>query len=193
MAAHGAGGSAFTDWWAYKFEVYDAIPQNGCLMQRAGVTTSFNSDSPRWRAGSTTEAAKAVQVRRHAAEHEALKFATLNRLPGSSPSTTASARSKPGKDADFVLWSGHPLSTQSRVEETWIDGALYFSRTRDAELRAADAAERRLLVQKALAAPPKKEKKEKEGGAGGVRPAEGWSCDDLGDIRTGDEEVANER
>ena len=88
---------------------------------------------------------------------------------------------EPGKDADFVIWSGHPLSTQSRVEETWIEGARYFSRERDAELRAADAAERRALVAKALAAPPPK-KKGKGEGRGDERPAEGWSCDDVGEL-----------
>ena len=45
MAKHGVGGSSFSDWWAYKFEVYDAIPYNGALMNKEGVTVSFNSDS----------------------------------------------------------------------------------------------------------------------------------------------------
>ena len=44
MAAHGATGSSFSDWWAYKFEVYDAIPYNGALMHEAGIAVSFNSD-----------------------------------------------------------------------------------------------------------------------------------------------------
>jgi imidazolonepropionase-like amidohydrolase len=29
---------------------------------------------------------------------------------------------EPGKDADFVIWSGDPLDVMSRVEQAWIDG-----------------------------------------------------------------------
>lgn len=40
-----------------------------------------------------------------------------------------------GKDADLVIWSGHPLSTYSRVETTFIEGEVYFDRQRDLTLR----------------------------------------------------------
>ena len=46
IARHGAGASTFSDWWAYKFEVYDAIPYAGALMHERGCVVSFNSDSP---------------------------------------------------------------------------------------------------------------------------------------------------
>ena len=179
MAAHGAGASSFADWWAYKFEVYDAIPQNVCLMHAAGIVTSINSDSSEMIRRLNQEASKGVL------------YCGMDEIAALGMATTAPARQlgiddrvgslEPGKDADFVIWSGHPLSTQSRVEETWIEGARYFSRERDAELRAADAAERRALVAKALAAPPPK-KKGKGEGRGDERPAEGWSCDDVGAI-----------
>jgi len=44
MAEHGVAGSTFSDWWAYKYEVIDAIPQNGAIMHKNGVLTGFNSD-----------------------------------------------------------------------------------------------------------------------------------------------------
>jgi len=185
MAAHGAGGSSFADWWAYKFEVYDAIPHNVCLMQRAGVLASVNSDSDELIRRLNQEASKSI-LHCGMDEQEALRLVTLN--PARQLGIDHRVGSlEPGKDADFVIWSGHPLSTLARVEETWVDGALRFSRALDAELRAADAAERAALVQKALA-----------GGAGEgggkrsersrARPNEGWHCDDVGDIWNREEE-----
>ncbi len=72
-----AGGSTFSDWWAYKFEVYDAIPYNGAMMHKAGVLTSFNSDDAELATRMNTEAAKAVKYG-GLTEEEALKFVTLN-------------------------------------------------------------------------------------------------------------------
>ncbi|MEO2160724.1 MAG: amidohydrolase family protein, partial [bacterium] len=61
LAEHGAGASTFSDWWAYKYEVVDAIPYNGTLMTNAGVTVSFNSDSDELARRMNLEAAKAVK------------------------------------------------------------------------------------------------------------------------------------
>src|SRR5258707_11937846 len=77
IAKHGAGASSFADWWAYKFEVYDAIPYNGSLMRDRGVVVSFNSDSSDLARRLYTEAAKAVKYG-GTSETEALKFVTLN-------------------------------------------------------------------------------------------------------------------
>jgi imidazolonepropionase-like amidohydrolase len=146
----GAGGSSFSDWWAYKMEVYDAIPFNGALMHRAGVVTSFNSDSDELARRLNTEAAKAVKYG-GLSEAEALNFVTINparqlRIDNRVGSLEV------GKDADFVIWSAHPLSTAARAEQTWIDGARYFDRTTDATLREEARRERERLVAKALPA-----------------------------------------
>src|SRR5437762_14291093 len=77
LAHHGAGGSTFSDWWAYKFEVYDAIPYNGSLMHDRGVVVSFNSDSSELARRLYEEAAKAVKYG-DTSEQEAFKFVTLN-------------------------------------------------------------------------------------------------------------------
>jgi imidazolonepropionase-like amidohydrolase len=74
---HALGGSAFSDWWAYKFEVVDAIPEAGAIMHEAGVTVSFNSDSDEMARRMNTEAAKAMKYGGLSRE-EALKFVTLN-------------------------------------------------------------------------------------------------------------------
>ena len=149
IAELGAGGSTFSDWWAYKFEVYDAIPYNGALMHRAGVVTTFNSDSSELARRLNSEAAKAVKYG-GLSEEEALDFVTINaarqlRIDGRVGSL------EPDKDADFVIWSGHPLSGFSRAEQTWIEGRKYFDADVDAEMRRQIAAERSRLIQKALA------------------------------------------
>src|SRR5690606_937974 len=77
IAAHGAMASSFSDWWAYKFEVYDAIPYNGAVMHRAGIVVSFSSDDAEMARRLNQEAAKAVKYGGVPPE-EALKFVTLN-------------------------------------------------------------------------------------------------------------------
>jgi N-acetylglucosamine-6-phosphate deacetylase len=124
IARHGAGASAFADWWAYKYEVIDAIPYAGSLMRERGVTVSFNSDSSDHARRLNFEAAKAVKYG-GTPEAEALKFVTLN--PAKQLGIDHRVGSlEAGKDADFVLWSGSPLDSSTRCLETWVDGRCYF-------------------------------------------------------------------
>ena len=148
LAEIDAGGSSFSDWWAYKFEVYDAIPHNGALMQRAGVVTSFNSDSNELATRLNTEAAKAVKYG-GLSEEDALKFVTINPAIQLRIDERVGSLAS-GKDADFVVWSGHPLSSFSRAEQTWIDGRKFFDIEVDLVLRKRAIAERERLIAKAL-------------------------------------------
>jgi N-acetylglucosamine-6-phosphate deacetylase len=148
MAKHGVGGSSFSDWWAYKFEVLDAIPYNGALLHNAGVVVSFNSDDAELARRLNTEAAKAVKYGGVPAE-EALKFVTLN--PAKQLRIDRWVGSlEPGKDADVVVWSASPLSTYSRCEQTWIDGRRYFDAEEDRQQRRAAATLHAALVQRIL-------------------------------------------
>jgi imidazolonepropionase-like amidohydrolase len=148
MAKHGVGGSSFSDWWAYKFEVLDAIPYNGALLHNAGVVVSFNSDDAELATRLNTEAAKAIKYGGVPAE-EALKFVTLN--PAKQLRIDRSVGSlEPGKDADVVVWSASPLSTYSRCEQTWIDGRRYFDAEEDRQQRRAAATLHAALVQRIL-------------------------------------------
>ncbi len=150
MAKHGAGASSFSDWWAYKLEVYDAIPYNGALMHEQGVVVSFNSDSDELARRMNWEAAKAVKYG-GVSEEEALKFVTLN--PAKQLMIDHRVGSlEPGKDADFVIWSGHPFSTYSKCEQTWVDSRKYFDLDEDKKLNEEVRRQRAILVQKALAA-----------------------------------------
>ena len=113
IAKHGAGASAFSDWWAYKFEVYDAIPHAGSIMRERGVLVSFNSDSSDHARRMNFEAAKAVKYG-GTPEDEALKFVTIN--PAKQLGIDKWVGSlEPGKDGDFAVWSGNPLETSSRM------------------------------------------------------------------------------
>ena len=148
LAEHGAGASTFSDWWAYKYEVVDAIPYNGTLMANAGVTVSFNSDSDELARRMNLEAAKAVKYG-GLDEAEALKLVTIN--PAKQLKIDDEVGSlEVGKDADFAIWSGHPLSTYSICEETWLDGKKYFSLEQNQYLVERDEKVRNKLVQKIL-------------------------------------------
>ncbi len=147
IAKHGAGASCFSDWWAFKFEVYDAIPFAGSLMHERGVLVSFNSDSSDLARRMNTEAAKAVKYG-GTSEVEALKFVTINAAKQLGIDQRVGSL-EPGKDADFVVWSGHPLDSRSVVLQTWIDGKKYFDREEAVKRAAALQQEREDLIAKA--------------------------------------------
>jgi N-acetylglucosamine-6-phosphate deacetylase len=148
MAEHGATASSFSDWWAYKFEVYDAIPHNGKLMHDQGIVVSFNSDDAELARHLNTEAAKAIKYGGVSPE-EALKFVTLNPAIQLRIEDRVGSLEE-GKDADVVVWSGPPMSTMTRCEQTWIDGRPYFTLERDRQLQRRDQRLHAYLVQKAL-------------------------------------------
>jgi imidazolonepropionase-like amidohydrolase len=136
MAAHGAGGSTFSDWWAYKVEAEDAIPYNVAIMQRRGVLVSVNSDSAEHARRLNTEAAKSMHWG-GLSEDEALALVTIN--PAKQLRIDSRVGSlEPGKDADVVIWNRHPLSTYAIVDRVYIDGQVYYDRPSD-ERRLTDA------------------------------------------------------
>ncbi len=154
---HAIGASNFSDWWAYKVEVQDAIPHAGPIQHEVGVLTSYNSDDNELARRMNLEAAKAVKYSDgRISPEEALKFVTIN------PAVQLGAGDligslEPGKHADVVVWSGDPLSTYSRVLHTFVDGREMFSDAIDAAHRDRIAAERRRLIQKIVAAPDRGE------------------------------------
>ena len=148
IASIGAGGSTFSDWWAYKMEVYDAIPTNAALMHRAGVLTTLNSDSNELARRLNTEAAKTVRYG-GMSEIDALKFVTLNAAKQLRIDDKVGSL-EVGKDADFVIWNNSPLSTAVKAEQTWIEGRKYFDIATDNALRADAARERQRLIAKAM-------------------------------------------
>ncbi len=148
MRKHGAGGSSFSDWWTYKYEVIDAIPYNGALMHQKGVLVAFNSDDAEMGRRLNQEAAKAVKYGK-VPEEEALKFVTIN--PAKLLHIDHRTGSiKEGKDADLVLWNDHPLSIYAVAQKTWVDGILFFDREKDKEMRRWIQRERARLIQRMI-------------------------------------------
>ena len=144
MREHGVGGSTFSDWWAYKYEVKDAIPYNASIMAAAGVTVAINSDDAEMSRRLNQEAAKSIKYG-GISEEEAWKMVTLN--PAKLLHLDDKVGSiKVGKDADLVLWSDHPLSVYAIAEKTLIEGAVYFDIEKDKLQRAAIKEEKNKLV-----------------------------------------------
>ncbi len=131
MAEHGAGGSTFSDWWAYKMEAYDAIPHNAALMTDRGVVVSINSDSGEEVRHLNQEAAKTMKWGGLSA-NEALRLVTLN--PAIQLEIDDRVGSiEEGKEADLVVWNDDPLSLYAVAQTTIVDGKIYFDREMDRE------------------------------------------------------------
>jgi len=144
MKDHGVGASTFSDWWAYKFEVNDAIPYNAAILHNVGVVTAINSDSREMSRRLNQEAAKSVKYG-GISEEDAWKFVTLN--PAKLLHIDDKVGSiKVGKNADIVLWSGHPMSVYSKAEKTLIEGVTYFDIERDKQSREAIKKEKSELI-----------------------------------------------
>ena len=144
MAKHGAGGSSFSDWWAYKYEVIDAIPYNGPILTEAGVTVAYNSDNAEMIRRLNQEAAKAVKYG-GLSEEEAWKYVTLNpakllRIDDKVGSIAL------GKHADLVIWSHNPLSIYAVAEKTIIEGAIFYDYMKLDEKIKHNEKEREIII-----------------------------------------------
>jgi imidazolonepropionase-like amidohydrolase len=149
MKAQGSNASTFSDWWAYKIEVTDAMAYNATIMQRVGLNVCINSDDAEQARHLNQEAAKSVKYG-GMSEEDAFKMVTLN--PAIALHVADRVGSiKEGKDADVVLWSDNPLSIYAKAEKTIVDGIVYFDIDRDIQLRKTIAAERNRLIQKMIA------------------------------------------
>jgi imidazolonepropionase-like amidohydrolase len=149
MKVHGSNASTFSDWWAYKIEVTDAMAYNATIMQREGLNVCINSDDAEQARHLNQEAAKSVKYG-GMSEEDAFKMVTLN--PAKALHVADRVGSiKEGKDADIVLWSDNPLSIYARAEKTIVDGIIYYDIDRDLMLRKSISTERNRLIQKMIA------------------------------------------
>jgi len=144
IAAHGAGASTFSDWWAYKVEAYDAIPHNAAIMTRKGITVSINSDSAEEARHLNQEAAKAMRYG-GLDENQALALVTLNAAKQLRIDDRVGSL-EVGKDADIVMFNNYPLSVYAVPELVFIDGEIYFSNEIE-EQRLAQLAEEKQRLQ----------------------------------------------
>lgn len=149
IKAHGIGASSFSDWWAYKYEVKDAIPYNAAILTRMGITTAINSDDAEMARRLNQEAAKSIKYG-GLSEMQAIAMVTLN------PAKLLHLDKhmgmiKPGYDADVVIWSGSPTSIYGKVETTIIDGKVMYDTREDEQLRQEMQADRARITQKMIA------------------------------------------
>ena len=158
MKAHGVNASTFADWWAYKYEVIEAIPFNAAIMHKVGVNVAINSDDAEMGRRLNQEAAKIIKYG-NVSEEDAWKMVTLN--PAKMLHLDNKLGSiKVGKDADLVLWNFNPLSIYAKPEMTFVDGICYYSIAQDEALRITIKTERQRLINKMIAAKQAGEKTE---------------------------------
>ena len=149
LAASGVAAVVWSDWGAFKLEAYDATVYNARILIEAGVVTSLHSDNSEiasrmnWEAGKLLRTGLTPEQALSTVTNMAAEAIAIHDRVGSL---------EPGKDADFVIWSGDPLSQFTRAEQTWIDGRRYFSLEEDAAMRDRIAQERTQLIQAILSA-----------------------------------------
>ncbi len=129
LKANDICSAVWADWWGFKMEAYDAIPENAALLQNAGACTIIHSDDENQIQRLNQEAAKAMADGRrmgiNISEADAMRWLTLN--PAKAMGIDKMTGSlKAGKMADVVLWNGNPFSVYSRPAKVWIDGALLY-------------------------------------------------------------------
>ncbi|MGH9523569.1 MAG: amidohydrolase family protein [Terriglobales bacterium] len=128
IAANGVGVATWADWWGFKNEMWEGIPWNAVMLMRHGVRVAIKSDSEDQIRRLNSEAAKTMRYG-GATEQEALQMITIN------PAWIMGVDNKTGsidvgKDADMVIWDGYPLSSYGVAEKVFIDGELWFDRTK---------------------------------------------------------------
>src|SRR5699024_2529435 len=159
MAERGIAAATFSDWWAYKIEVADAIPHNASLMHQQKVLTAINSDDAEMARRLNQEAAKVIKYG-GATEEEAFKMVTLN--PAKMMHIDDKVGSlKVGKDADVVLWSHHPLSIYAKAEQTYIEGIKYWDIEEHEQKVKNIELERARIIKKLLDSPTSNSKNNK--------------------------------
>lgn len=173
MKQHGVGASSFADWWAYKYEVKDAIPYNPAILTRMGIVTAINSDDAEMARRLNQEAAKSIKYG-GLSPVQAMQLVTMNPAKLLHLDNRM-GQIKVGYDADMVLWSDNPTSIYAKAETTIIDGKVMYDSKEDAKLRKQQQEDRARITQKMIAeknegvpTQPVKIKKKKQ-----------WDCEDM--------------
>ncbi|MHC4823430.1 MAG: amidohydrolase family protein [Planctomycetota bacterium] len=136
LAEVGAMASTFSDWWAYKFEVRDAIPWNVSIMDKAGVVVSINSDSDEMIRRLNTEAAKG-QLYGDLGWQAAMATCTLNPAKQLRVDDRLGSLEK-GKYGTLTIYDGPPLEGYSRCVMTLNRGIVVYEAPADLDSRWAD-------------------------------------------------------
>jgi imidazolonepropionase-like amidohydrolase len=135
LAQEGTAVSTWVDWWGFKMEAFDGVPQNVALLHRAGARPILHSDSAIDVRRLNQEAAKARAAGRlfglDASDDEVLRWVTANPAWALGIEDELGTLER-GKRADVVVWSAHPLSVYALPRQVYIDGALVYDRAKHA-------------------------------------------------------------
>ncbi len=133
LARDTVAASMWVDWWGFKLEAYDAVPENIALVSEAGAPAILHTDSDMGIQVMNQDAARAMYAGRAAGidigRDEALRWITANPAWALGLADRVGTL-QPGKNADLVIWSGDPFSVYSRADQVFIDGALIYDRSR---------------------------------------------------------------
>lgn len=127
LAKRGIGVATWADWWGFKLEGWDGIPESAALITEGGARVSIHSDSPEGIQRLNQEAAKAMFAGRARGividDDQALRWVTAN--PAWMLGIDGEVGTlEVGKRADVVAWSASPWSVYAKADKVWIDGAL---------------------------------------------------------------------
>jgi imidazolonepropionase-like amidohydrolase len=133
LAEREVAAVTWSDWYGFKMEALDGIPQGVGLLEEAGAHVTLHSDSPSYGQLLNQDAAKALREARRAgldiSEDQAIGWITAE------PAWVLGIHERtgslePGKRADVVVWSDHPFATTSQAELVFIQGVLRYDRAR---------------------------------------------------------------
>ncbi|HEU4699937.1 MAG TPA: amidohydrolase [Gemmatimonadales bacterium] len=131
LARDSVGASVWSDWWGFKMEALDGIPQNAALLQQAGARAIIHTDDPNGLQRMNQDAAKAmyagIQAGVPVTREQAIRWITANPAWALGIDGVTGTL-EPGKAADVVLWSGDPFSVYTKAEKVYNDGWLAFDR-----------------------------------------------------------------
>jgi imidazolonepropionase-like amidohydrolase len=129
LKANGICSAMWADWYGFKMESYDAIPENIALVQNEGACAIVHSDDANGIQRLNQEAAKALASGRRAGINipEEIAWEWISWNPAKALGVGDRTGSlKVGKMADVVMWNGNPFSVYTRPERVWIDGAMMY-------------------------------------------------------------------
>jgi imidazolonepropionase-like amidohydrolase len=121
----------WADWWGFKMEAYDGIPENIAMVDHAGACAMIHSDDPIGIQRLNQEVAKAMAAGRRMGYPIARAHAVawMTRNPAKALGIlNKTGTLEPGKMADVVVWDGDPFSVYTHAEKVFIDGALLYDR-----------------------------------------------------------------
>jgi imidazolonepropionase-like amidohydrolase len=131
LAAEGVAVATWADWWGFKMEGYDGVPENAALVSEAGGRAIIHSDSETELRHLNQEAAKAMAAGQRIGvkvdENEALRWITANPAWALGVDDKTGTLTE-GKMGDVVMWDRDPFSVYARAMKVYIDGALVFDR-----------------------------------------------------------------